>query len=351
MTSVARAEELILVAVPTGDNPDYAPFESRLRAELTAAGFATVTEAISGPIDAAALSAHTTRLSTRFAISVSIANGMVSGLVYVANFDKSSDLIRTVPGYPIGEQAAGVFAVKATDVLHGVSLELKHPGNFARAPAPASEPTATEPPISGATKPHAIQPAQAAGMLPVQDRVENLTESKTRTQRGNWGVALGFELGAGLHSMPVTPGGGLGIYRQQGSWGASIEGSAYLPVTVTRTAGQGDLALWMLGGSVQLFQPLGRAFTIYESLGCGAFHLDVEGTGAVLDQSRNAASTAVYTYLGLGLIGSTSERTGIAFRFRVLAPWTYSDVIIHDEVVASVAFPTLISDVGLRLAL
>lgn len=154
-----------------------------------------------------------------------------------------------------------------------------------------------------------------------------------------------------IHALPLAPGAELGIYRQQGHWGTSIEGSAYLPLTFTRAAGQASLSQWMLGASVQLFQPwLGTAFTVYESLGSGIYRLGVSGTATPPQNSRQSSSTFGYTSLGLGLIATLGDRTGLAFRFSVLAPWKQIDTVIQDEVVASLSFPSFVCDLGLRWA-
>ena len=102
---------------------------------MLAAGFQTLTETVAGPIDQAVLSESAARLSAGLAVSISISQSTVSGYVFIANSSGGADVIRVVPEYGVGEEAPSVFAVKATDVLHGALLELHLRGNLAAAPA------------------------------------------------------------------------------------------------------------------------------------------------------------------------------------------------------------------------
>lgn len=134
--SLAHAESPVLILVSSGDDPNYAIFENRLRSELLAAGFSVETASVSEPLNSVGLAMNAVRYSASRAISITISNEMVFGLVYIANSGNGPALIRAVPGYPVGEQAPSVFAVKATDVLHGALLELAHSANASSATVP-----------------------------------------------------------------------------------------------------------------------------------------------------------------------------------------------------------------------
>ena len=153
--------------------------------------------------------------------------------------------------------------------------------------------------------------------------------------------------------MPTALGSELSIYRKNKYWGASLEGSVYLPVTVNRTQWQAEAQLtqFAFGGSLQFFQPMGSTMTLFESVGSGGWHLGVKGRTAQPLPPREASSIYAYTYVGLGLMAALSDRTALAFRFSVLAPWQQTDIVIRGEVVASAAIPAVIGDLGLRLAL
>ena len=348
---LALAENPVLILVPASDDPDYAVVENRLRSELSAAGFSTETATVSKPLDSASLPANAARFSAPMAISITISNDTVFGLVYIANSGNGQPLIRAVPGYPVGEQAPSVFAVKATDVLHGALLELAHTGNTSSESLSESTSSAPKPPPREAQAPTQVQPSTSASRQPAHAPDGSQGRPITSSQEANWGVALGIKSSGGTRALPLTPGAELGIYRQQRHWGASINGSTFLPLTFTRAAGQARLSQWMLGASFQLFQPLPRtAFTVYESLGSGIYRLDVNGTGTRPQNSRQSSSTFGYTSLGLGLIVALGDRTGLAIGFGVLLPWKPADIAIQDEVVASLSFPVLLCDLGLRLA-
>ena len=359
MTALARAESLVLIVVPSGGNLDYTSFENRLRSELVAAGFQTLTETVAGSVNQAVLLESAARFSATLAISISISESMVSGYVYIASSGDGPDVIRAVPEYPVGEQAPSVFAVKATDVLHGALLELQHSGSPPAAPAGDKKPAPQESKPERTEVPAGAQSASEAKPRNGQLPFSNDSQPIGHPQPEHWGVELNAALNSGLHSLPIALGSELSFYRKSKYWGASLEGSVYLPATVSRSRWQAEAQLTQmaLGGSVQLFQPLGNTITLFESVGSGVWHLGVRGATNVRGTSTlnltgyQRSSTYAYTYLGLGLLAAISDRTSLALRFNVLAPWKQTDIVIHDEVVASVAIPALIGDLGLRLAL
>jgi hypothetical protein len=357
MTGLARAASLVLIVVPSGDHLDYTSFENRLRSELVAAGFQTLTETVAGSVDRAVLSECAARFSATLAISISISESMVSGYVYIAGSGGGADVVRAVPEYPVGEQAPSVFAVKATDVLHGALLELQHSGSPPAALPGVKEATQQESKPQRTEQPAGAPAASATPTL--QPPLKNDNPTNGQPQPGHWGVALSAALNLGLHSLPIALGSEIGLYRKSQYWGASLEGSVYLPATISRSRWQAEAQLTQLalGGSVQCFQPLGNTITLFESVGSGVWHLGVRGATNVRGTStlnltgNQKSSTYAYTYVGVGLLAAITDRTSLAFRFNVLAPWKHVDIVIYDQVVASVAIPALIGDLGLRLAL
>jgi hypothetical protein len=348
LVSAARAESLVLIVIPTNDNIDYTPFENRLRSELTAAGFATLTDAEPEPVDAAALSARATSLSASMAVSIRISDGMVSGYVSIVGLGK--DIVRPVLGYPIGEQAPSVFAVRATDVLHGALLELDHTANSVSPPEPDRTPSESHR-VTGQTQ---ASNQHKPDMPRATTRPDSSVESKSPPNKdgpsSSWGITMGSALGGGTHSVPLAPGGELGIYRQQKRWGASLEGLVFLPVKSVRLTDEARIGQWMVGGSIQLFQPLLGNLTLFESVAIGLYRLDVSGVSKNPQNERQPSSTFGYTGLGLGAISALNDETGLALRLTVVGPWRNTDIVIRDGVVASVAFPVLIGDLSLRLA-
>jgi len=347
---LAHAAKPVLILVPVSDDPNYATIENRLRSELSAAGFSPETATVSEPLDSASLPATAARFSAPMAITITVSNETVFGLVYIANSGDGPPLVRAVPGHHVGEQAPSIFAVQAADVLHGALLELAHSGNASSAVEPERPSVATQPPAREARALTQVQPTPSADKQRSDAAVVSERRSSSSTKEGNWGATLGATLSGSVRAQPFAPGGELGFYRQQRPWGASVEGSMFVPVTFTRSAGQARLSQWRLGASVQLLQPLpGTSVAVYESLGSGISQSHVEGAGTLPQNSRQSSSTFGYTSLGLGLIVPLGDRNGLSFRFNVLAPWKQADIVIQNEVVASLAFPTFTGDLGLRL--
>src|ERR1039458_8385319 len=145
---VALAETVVFIMVPAEKSQDYGAYASRLHSELTAAGFAAVTTQSSSSLDPAMVAADAERFSSPISVSITISQGMVSGFVWIADLQKGGGTLRPVPEYPIGDDAPSVFAVKATDMLQGLLVELgyraKRPDSHESEASPA-EPTGKPP--------------------------------------------------------------------------------------------------------------------------------------------------------------------------------------------------------------
>ena len=344
-TSVARAENYVVIVVPSGDNIDYSTFENRLRFELIAAGYATITATLPAPIDAATLPAIAARFSTNVAVSLSILDGIVYGFVSITDPIAHKNTIRAVPGYPIGEQTPGVFAVRATDVLHGAMLEL----NYVRS-APQIQ-RGGEPAKSQRLVTPAPKQAEVTGRAPARaSPLKAVPASKSANQRERWGVYLGGTLNGGVRSMPMAPGGEIGFYRQERYWGASAEASVYVPVSAAFSDTRITVGQWMIGGALQLYQPIGRVVTVFESVGSGIYDLQISASSPRQENDRKPSYAVGYSSTGAGLISNLNDRTALALRLRMVVPWRTADFIVKDEVAARLAFPIVLVDFGLRIA-
>ena len=350
LASIAHAENVVLIVVPTGENLDYTPFENRLRSELVAAGFPTVTATIPGPIDAASLPSHAARLSTNIAISISISGDIVFGYVSISGTPNGRGTVRAVPGYPIGEQAPSVFAVRATDVLHGALLELSHAPNAAPSTPPLSTPTRQTSPREDTRQPQSKAPSSASAARLAGDAPAIKGRPRTPHLHGNWGVTIASTFIASLRSMPVAPGAELGFYRQERLWGASLDAALYLPVSAMSSSAEIEASQWRVGGALQLLQPIGASITAVEFLAAGVHGFDIEGTSANPANDRHPYATTAYTGLGVGLIAGLRDRTGVFGKVSVVAPWREVDIVVSDRVAARLAFPIAFCDLGLRLA-
>ncbi len=355
------SENIVVVVVPTGDNVDYSPFENRLRSELTAAGHSTVTATLPAPIESSDLPTHARRLGSDICISISISDGMVVGFVSVADPASEKIVVRSIPGYPAGEQAPSIFAVRATDVLHGVLLELNYVPNAPQKPNTAQE-----------DKPHINRSAKPAGERKAENPAAEVKHEPIAEQRGDapparplppnkgpstsrhWGVSVGAGLNAAGHSLPLASGGEISVFRQERDWGASVEASAYLPVDASSHGAEIAVNQWLVGASFHLYQPLSSAFKVFESFGSGLYGLSFSGLSTNNQGTgHNVRYVVGYSNLGLGILSEFNERTALALRFRILAPWRVGDVIVRDpfgdNTVAQLKFPVMLGDLGLRV--
>ena len=346
LASVVRAENFVLIIVPSGDGIDYSSYENRLRSELIAAGFATVTESLPAPIDSASVSENAARFSTNIAISISISDGIVFGYVSINDTGTHRTMVRPVPGYPIGDQAPSVFAVRATDVLHGAMLELSNAPNASRSKTPPQvPPTQAKLPAVAKSAERSTNPQQHP-----ETPINTKLRPKSMNQTGRWGVELGPVLNYGIQSMPMASGGEISLFRQERSFGVSAECSAYLPVTSSLSNAKITVSQWMIGGSVQLFQRIGRDFTFLESAGLGGYVLAINAASPNVGNDRNPSIATGYSSLGAGLMSNLNDRVALALRIRVVLPWRLADILVRDEIVAQQAVPMVLGDLGLRVA-
>jgi len=349
VANVVRAEDFVLIVIPSGDNIDYSSFENRLRAELAAAGYATITATLPAPIDSAALPAQASRFSTNICVSLSVSDRIVVGFVSVADPASARSVIRPVPGYPIGEQAPSVFAVRATDVLHGVLLELNYTPKLSQK-LPQAVP---ERPVVTASR----QAAPTRSTLPPVVSPRRYTKPEPGREpgasAGRWGVSLDVAFNGGGRAIPTAPGAEVGVFWQERYWGLSAEGSAYLPAVVNVGSSSIKITQWLVGADFQLFQPLGSAFRVFESLGGGAYGVSLSGESPIEAIERNRSDVLAYLGAGSGLVSDFNERTALALRLRVLAPLSVADVIVRDpsgeRTVAQLRFPIVLGDLGLRV--
>jgi hypothetical protein len=370
---LSQAQQTVVVVVPHTGIVDYDVFEHRLRSELIAAGFQPISLEVQVEVDPKILKRSASRLASPAAISISIHDGTVSGLVWLKGSDPSSDSVRPVPACALTDQAPSVFAVRATDILHGGLLELGYVSPSASATAGENEPS-SPPAEPGAARP-SPQPANSAGAIPPEPpptspaRVKQSAPQKPPLPPSSkpvswgpspaskdWRLAAMGTLGAHFVNSPTSFGVSISaIRRVYGDFGIGLRGTYFAGVEEKTPRFPNDTATVTeahLGARAEYLQRASETIFLFEFLETGAHGVFVSGNA----NSVNARGGSGYSYSGysgggLGAIWWQNSILGLMFETGLVYPWKPADVLVGGETVLKAAQPTLMFNLGVELAI
>jgi hypothetical protein len=356
LTGIAQAQTSVVVVVPHVDTNDYESFEHRLRSELVAEGFEPVSVEVPGEVDAQTLQRNANRFMSPAAISISIHARVVSGLVWIRARGKSDDSLRSVPDYPLGEQASAVFAVRATDVLHGGLLELGYIGvapEPAEPPAPKANDTSTSKLDDSNATPAASKPEPPEPPRPPVARTAPPAPLVREQAPLAWRATAMGTLGSHFLDFPSNLGLSLSVMRRLNQYFSfGIAGTLFAPVVIRTEPDQGRAYITQafVGPRLQCLQPLTEAFTLFEYLESGPHAIVVSGEAVRPNISNSDQSFTIYSSLGLGASWTPNQMLGVIAQAGILAPWRRTDVVILNTAIAEAAGPALLFSGGLQLA-
>ena len=337
--------------VPAEKSQDYSAYESRLHSELTAAGYAAATVQIPSSADPTTVAVNAERFSSPIAVSITISRAMVSGFVWIADLQKGGGTLRPVPEYPIGEEAPSVFAVKATDVLHGLLLELGYRANRPVLHESEASPDATAANQTIPLQSVAPQPERVVKPSSNQAReVPNPAISVRKENSNTWQITAATSVMQRWPLYSPNLGGKLGVLRRWGPWGLGVEGFGFVPNTLTSGSSQAQVRQFLAGATVQFYQPITPAFSILESAGSGLYGVYVSGEDAVAPKNKQPHLLIGYSSVGLGITWMPAAKVGLTMRTILLVPWALVDVRIGSEVAPRVVAPTALGELGVQLA-
>jgi hypothetical protein len=352
---LAEAQLSVVIVVPHVNITEYEGFEHRLRSELIAEGFQPASVEVSGEVTPQTLQKHATRLMSPAAISISILDQVVTGLVWIRARGNGTDLLRSLPEYPLGEQAPSFFAVRATDVLHGGLLELGYIGTTPE----ASTSSSPLPAFSAAAdvKTSKLPPAPEKASAPQQNaalksrtrrpfaKPKREKPSKTWFFRGMASVEvpfLGYPLNSGFNPSVLR--------RVHPQLRFGLVGSLFLPVIGKTAQGHATVTQTYLGARIEYLQLLSKQLTLHEFLETGAHAVFVTSDTVAPYRAHYAQSFTGFSSLGLGATWAINGTVGLMAETGLLLPWKRADVLIVRTVVAEASGPAMLFNAGIELA-
>ena len=367
----ARAQTPVVIVVPHESETDYEQFEHRLRSELVAEGFQPVSVEVPLAVTAQTLQRQATRLMSPAAIGIIVNEKVVSGQVWIRGRGTSPNSLRPIAPYPPGTQAPVVFAVRATDVLHGGLLEL---GYIGTTPEPGGDAWAS--PLSGDTrtaskasataigdvtatpptkKAEAMSSTGVVGSTANHDERQRPSVGSTKPKRERAPKAWQFRgmigIEAPLLHFPISVGYGAVALRQlHANWGLGVAGVYRPAVSIHTPQGRADTTQAGLGGRIEAGQMLAKSLKLFEFVESGFHATRVKGDAAANYLQFPAHSYTGYSSLGLGAVWLVNATVGLTAQSSFQLPWRRSDVLIVRTVVAQAAGPSLSFDVGLQLS-
>ncbi len=359
---MSHAQTPVVIVVPHVNTTDYEDFEHRLRSELVAAGFQPISVEVLVEVTPQTLQAQATRLTSAAAISISVHDKVVSGVVWIRARGKSPDLLRSVPDYPLNEQAPTVFAVRATDVLHGGLLELGYVGTT---PTGAIEVT----PPSTSTSPSVPVPDSKASnkartpSATVEDSHERATSANVKPSRASakskpkrekapkiWYFRGAASLEVPFLESPTNLGFNSSVMRRlHTNWHVGLAGSVFLPAVGRTDQGRAGITQTYVGVRLDCLQQLAKPFILFEFLETGTHAIFVTGEARSPNLAHSRQSFTGYSSVGLGAAWAVNGTVGVVVESGLLLPWRGADIVVARTTVASAAGPAMLFDAGVQL--
>lgn len=367
---LARAQTSVIIVVPHVSTSDYEPYEHRLRSELIAEGFQPISVEVLA-VTSQTLQKHATRLMSPAAISISVHDGVVSGMVWIRGRAASPDLMRSIPDYPLSAQTPSIFAVRATDVLHGGLLELGYIGTTVE-PTTENQPNTSrfvenEPGLEakGSKVPRASSAANdassAAGTAVQAQTTEQPSAATTsaapanRSKREKPPKAWFFRgmANVGLPMLAYSTNYGFNpsvMRRVSPHFNVGFSGGMFLPLVARTRDGHANIAQAYVGPRLESVQQLAKQLTLFEFVEIGGHAIFVTSDTVVPNRAHSAQSFTGYSSLGAGATWALNGTVGLMAGTGLLLPWKRADVIVVRTVVAEAAGPALLFNAGIQLA-
>lgn len=351
----AAAQTSILIVIQRNGPKEVTACAQQLHSELRAEGYDTDTVQVPEAPSASVLVDAAKQLSHPAAISIHLRSGVISGLVWIVDPNEPGGLLRTIAEQPMGEPAAVVFAVKATNVLQGALLELGYvPPKFATVGTTSSnDPKAPPSENPSPRKPDPKPKAQTTASASPFDKAPHRSNRKRLQGDRDWQLAVGTESMFPVTGKPIAFGASLALDRSLGqSWALGLEGQAYLPAEANGTAANVNVYQFKAGARLGYRQHIGARFTIYESISTGVHYTKVEGTNFRFAGLENQSPDAYTPYhqLGFGSIWHATADLGLWVQANLFLAWRKSDVFVVQEKVATLAGPSALLGLGMQVS-
>jgi hypothetical protein len=331
LSRTAVATPTVVLVMAGGSQQELAHVEQRLRSELLAGGFAVTSVQVPEPPDTATFERTTSNLVTQAAVAVIRSESGVSGFVWASSKDDERTLVRSIQPVPLSEDAPAVFAIRASELLNAMLLELGWPK---RAPLD----TQTAPPAPPSTPPSEPEeeaptpsvPAKSSPPTPAPTTFAPVASAATTAApTKKWTVGIGVIVVGGPGGVPPGLAPGFGFTRRfapefaieawvAGPAAGTVKADAGTSrvdqeLGVVRVAWRTRLAPWLEGGILG---------------GVGGYRLGVAGRASPPNLGRRDAVWSALALLGAAArvpsdrafalraeahIGSTTPRGQVEF--------------------------------------
>jgi hypothetical protein len=344
----------VLIVVQRSAMPEVSACEQRLRSELAAEGYLPTTVQVNEEPNAAVLVDTAKRLSSPAAISIVVHEGTASGLVWMLDPKRPGGLLRAVTDQPMNDQAPIVFAVSATDVLHGGLLELGYiqepttnpPPAPAERTAPAPSGKAAVAPSPSSTLPRA-KPARARLRAPGTERS---SQSPALSKR-SWTLAVAAMTKIPLTTAPLALAPELMVLRRMSaSFSVGFVGRVALPVTAEGQRASASLTEIWAGPVVELRQSLSSTLTLSEFLESGLVYAKVSGQAVSPLESHEAYFYTLYHHGGVTLSWNLTSDFAVWGRGGLAMAWKEGEVVVVNEKIATLSGPSMILGGGMSVS-
>lgn len=338
----SSAAQTVVLVMAGGSATELAPVEQQLRAELLASGFAVTSVQVPNLPDSQSLEQTAAGMVTKAAIAVIRSDTALSGFVWAVDQKGERTLVRPVRPVAVSEDAASVFAIRATELLNAVLVELGWPK-----PQPSAASEAVAPPVE----------AEAAGASQAPDEPPQNPPPAPEPERAppaaptDWALSAGVAVIGGPGGLSVGPTATLGLSRRLGGpWWA--EGMLAGPVLGEVRQGGSRAATDQALGVLRLSWGwlLARWMETFAAAGVGVHRLGVAGEA---DAPLVGQRDEVWSAIGLAGVGARL-RVGRSWAVTLEgdAAWTEprSRVVIVGSTVARTGRPLLLGAVGVRYA-
>jgi hypothetical protein len=350
--ATSLGQTTVLIVVQRSAMSSIGVCEQRLRAELTAEGYLPTTVQVNEEPNPAVLVDTAKRLSSPAAISIVSRGGTVSGLVWMLDPKRSGGLLRAVAEHPMNNQAPVVFAVSATNVLHGGLLELGYIQEPAAISPGASDKTATPPSGTAATAsdPASARPPTPPPFKPVAAGRVEPRPSAAPSSRNAWTLTVGATAKVPFVNAPPALSPELVVSRRlSSSLSTGLVGRIALPVTAEGRRASASVLEIAVGPVIEFRQSLLRSWILFEFLETGLVYAKASGQAASPLESHDAYFYTLYHHGGVGLGWSLTADFTLWARGGLQLAWKKGEVVVVDENVATLSGPSTLLGGGMSL--
>ncbi len=352
LTSPAAARQTVVLILAGGSAAELFPYELRVRSELLASGFAVTSVQVPDADDTGQLARTAGGMMTQAAVTIVLSQNSVSGAVWATSHDSQRTLLRTIHPVPLGDDAAAVFAIRATEVLNAVLIELGYPR---RTPAEPPDPSPEPPPATPSTEAAERPPAPPAASAPRDPHPAPAGPRGSKpppapaTEAGSaWRIGAGVALLAGPGGVPVAPAPSLALQLAPASpWWLELALAAPALNSLRDDAGSAkvdqEVLVLKLGASAPL-ATWGHAFV---ALGGGAYRLGVRGSAAPPHSGNRDHVLSGVGLLGVGTRVRLADAWWLQLDTAAMLTTPRAEVVFADRVRARSGLPLFTAGISL----